>query len=125
MTTAPTTADPFTNVTATGTSTATATGSGSAHSGPGPAPDRGPGSASAPGSPSVSGPASGFDAVAGLSWEELVTSALLGTDRRPPAPRGGPAPADAPAAVLDAAALHTVRQRAGLRPAVPVSYTHL
>ncbi len=123
MTTAPTTADPFTNVTATATSTAT----GSAHSGPGPAPDRGPGpgSASAPGSTSgsgsgpASGPGSGFDAVAGLSWEELVTSALLGTDRRPPAPRGGPAPADAPAAVLDAAALHTVRQRAGLRPAVP------
>lgn len=121
MTTAPTTADPFTN--ATGTSTAT----GSAHSGPGPAPDRGPGpgSASAPGSTSgsgygpASGPGSGFDAVAGLSWEELVTSALLGTDRRPPAPRGGPAPADAPAALLDAAALHTVRQRAGLRPAVP------
>ncbi|MEU3884639.1 hypothetical protein AB0F00_32970, partial [Streptomyces californicus] len=112
MTTALTTADPFTNVTAIGTSTAT--GSGSAHSGPGPAPDRGSdpapgatsssgsGSASAPGSPSVSGPASGFDAVAGLSWEELVTSALLGTDRRPPAPRGGLAPADAPAAVLDA-----------------------
>ncbi|NEA12663.1 hypothetical protein G3I27_31700, partial [Streptomyces sp. SID10692] len=90
MTTAPTTADPFTNITA----TATGSGSRSAHSGPGPVSDRG--SASAPGSPSVSGPASGFDAVAGLSWEELVTSALLGTDRRPPAPRGGPAPADVP-----------------------------
>ncbi|MEU5452134.1 hypothetical protein, partial [Streptomyces californicus] len=77
MTTAPTTAAPFTNVTATGTSTATATGSGSAHSGPGPAPDRGPGSASAPGSPSVSGPASGFDAVAGLSWEELVKFGMI------------------------------------------------
>lgn len=54
-----------------------------------------------------------------LPWEELITSALLGTDRRPPAPRGGPVPADAPAALLDAAALHTVRQRAGLLPAVP------
>ncbi|MFE2207380.1 DUF5691 domain-containing protein [Streptomyces rubiginosohelvolus] len=54
-----------------------------------------------------------------LPWEELVTSALLGTDRRPPAPRGGPVPADAPAALLDAAALHTVRRRAGLLPAVP------
>ncbi|MFD5348857.1 DUF5691 domain-containing protein [Streptomyces anulatus] len=54
-----------------------------------------------------------------LSWEELVTSALLGTDRRPPTPRGGPVPADAAAALLDAAALHTVRQRAGLLPAVP------
>ncbi|MFH9678773.1 DUF5691 domain-containing protein [Streptomyces globisporus] len=54
-----------------------------------------------------------------LPWEELVTSALLGTDRRPPAPRGAPVPADAPAALLDAAALHTVRRRAGLLPAVP------
>ncbi|MEV0000158.1 DUF5691 domain-containing protein [Streptomyces sp. NPDC050848] len=52
------------------------------------------------------------------AWEELVTSALLGTDRRPPtlpaltdAGAGG-----APVALLDAAALHTVRRRAGLRP---------
>lgn len=49
-------------------------------------------------------------------WEELVTSALLGTDRRPPA--SGTIAADgAPAALLDAAALRTVRRRAGLRPA--------
>ncbi|MFI1185588.1 DUF5691 domain-containing protein [Streptomyces californicus] len=88
--------------------------SGSAASGP--VPDSG---SAAPGPASDSGCGSDFDAVAGLSWEELVTSALLGTDRRPPAPRGGPAPADAPAALLDAVALHTVRQRAGLRPAVP------
>ncbi|UCA53461.1 DUF5691 domain-containing protein [Streptomyces sp. WA6-1-16] len=54
-----------------------------------------------------------------LPWEDLVTSALLGTDRRPPASRGGPVPADAPAVLLDAAALHTVRRRAGLLPAVP------
>ncbi|MFI2208931.1 DUF5691 domain-containing protein [Streptomyces sp. NPDC020141] len=50
-------------------------------------------------------------------WEELVTSALLGTDRRTP-PRavltGGK---EASAALLDAAAVHTVRRRAGLVPA--------
>lgn len=48
-------------------------------------------------------------------WEELVTSALLGTDRRPPPTGRGPA--DGPAALLDAAALHTVRRRAALLPA--------
>lgn len=49
-------------------------------------------------------------------WEELVTSALLGTDRRPP--RGLAATGrEAPVALLDAAALETVRRRAGLRPA--------
>ncbi|GAA3953438.1 DUF5691 domain-containing protein [Streptomyces marokkonensis] len=48
-------------------------------------------------------------------WEELVTSALLGTDRRtPPDCERGPG---APAALLDAAAAETVRRRAGLRPA--------
>ncbi|OSC57475.1 hypothetical protein B5180_38090, partial [Streptomyces sp. BF-3] len=45
-----------------------------------------------------------------LPWEDLVTSALLGTDRRPPASRGGPVPADAPAVLLDAAAMHTGRR---------------
>ncbi|MFB7358162.1 DUF5691 domain-containing protein [Streptomyces gardneri] len=74
-------------------------------------------------------------------WEELVTSALLGTDRRPPTvlagttgagttdagttaadPAGagttgaGTTGADLAGALLDAAALHTVRRRAGLRP---------
>lgn len=50
-------------------------------------------------------------------WEELVTSALLGTDRRtPPADIGAPGQ-DAPVALLDAAALHTLRRRAGLLPA--------
>ncbi len=50
-------------------------------------------------------------------WEELVTSALLGTDRRtPPADAMTPGK-DAPTALLDAAALHTVRRRAGLLPA--------
>lgn len=49
------------------------------------------------------------------SWEELVTTALLGTDRRTPA---GSAPGpDAPSALLDAVAVATVRRRAGLRPA--------
>ncbi|MEU1861295.1 DUF5691 domain-containing protein [Streptomyces gardneri] len=74
-------------------------------------------------------------------WEELVTSALLGTDRRPPTvlagttgagttgagttdagttgadPAGaGTTGADLAGALLDAAVLHTVRRRAGLRP---------
>ncbi|MGA5191724.1 DUF5691 domain-containing protein [Streptomyces exfoliatus] len=49
-------------------------------------------------------------------WEELVTSALLGTDRRPPAGLAGTAAGELPGALLDAAALHTVRRRAGLRP---------
>ncbi|MZD55653.1 hypothetical protein GTX07_17725, partial [Streptomyces sp. SID5606] len=48
------------------------------------------------------------------SWEQLVTVALLGTDRRtPPGCEPGPGAA---AAVLDAAAAETVRRRAGLRP---------
>ncbi|MFF4841682.1 DUF5691 domain-containing protein [Streptomyces collinus] len=46
-------------------------------------------------------------------WEDLVTTALLGTDRRPPAVASG---GQAPAALLDAAAVATVRRRAGLRP---------
>ncbi|MFB9352774.1 hypothetical protein ACFFUA_36180, partial [Streptomyces heliomycini] len=49
------------------------------------------------------------------SWEELVTTALLGTDRRTPA--GSVPGPDAPSALLDAAAVATVRRRAGLRPA--------
>ncbi|MEV5612860.1 DUF5691 domain-containing protein [Streptomyces sp. NPDC052225] len=44
-------------------------------------------------------------------WETLVTTALLGTDRR-----RGTTP-DTPRALLDEAALNTVRRRAGLRPA--------
>ncbi|MGW4230935.1 DUF5691 domain-containing protein [Streptomyces sp. NPDC004980] len=50
-------------------------------------------------------------------WEELVTSALLGTDRRPLRRTPGAGPADGSAALLDAAALHTVRRRAALLPA--------
>ncbi|MGP4003709.1 DUF5691 domain-containing protein [Streptomyces sp. 8N706] len=50
------------------------------------------------------------------SWEELVTAALLGTDRRtPPVDARGREPA---VALLDAAAVSTLRRRAGLRPAV-------
>ncbi|MFJ6719412.1 DUF5691 domain-containing protein [Streptomyces sp. NPDC091259] len=41
-------------------------------------------------------------------WDELVATALLGTERR----RGG-----SPEALLDEAAVHTLRRRAGLRPA--------
>ncbi|MFF9176885.1 DUF5691 domain-containing protein [Streptomyces sp. NPDC014793] len=47
------------------------------------------------------------------SWEELVTAALLGTGRRPPAAAAG---REAPVALLDDAAVATVRRRAGLRP---------
>jgi hypothetical protein len=54
------------------------------------------------------------DAGPARSWEELVTTALLGTDRRPPA-QVTPGRA-APVALLDAAAQATVRRRAGLRP---------
>ncbi|WP_189229071.1 DUF5691 domain-containing protein [Streptomyces flaveolus] len=49
------------------------------------------------------------------AWEDLVTSALLGTQRR--TPRGCEPGRDAPAALLDAAAVETVRRRAGLTPA--------
>ncbi|MEU3506026.1 DUF5691 domain-containing protein [Streptomyces hundungensis] len=44
------------------------------------------------------------------SWEELVTAALLGTDRRPAV--------GSPGELLDAAATQTLRRRAGLVPAV-------
>lgn len=54
------------------------------------------------------------DASTGLSWEELVTTALLGTDRR--TPPGAVSGREAPVALLDAAAMETVRRRAGIRP---------
>ncbi|MFJ2396164.1 DUF5691 domain-containing protein [Streptomyces sp. NPDC087843] len=48
------------------------------------------------------------------SWDELVTMALLGTERRtPPAWAAG---REVPVAVLDAAAVATLRRRAGMRP---------
>ncbi|MEU6224006.1 DUF5691 domain-containing protein [Streptomyces sp. NPDC047042] len=59
-------------------------------------------------SPSVGTPAAS-------AWEELVTAALLGTERR--TPPGCPPGRQAPVALLDAAAVETVRRRAGLRPA--------
>ncbi|MEU2335198.1 DUF5691 domain-containing protein [Streptomyces sp. NPDC013172] len=49
------------------------------------------------------------------AWEDLVTTALLGTDRLP-AVTGGPG-REAPVALLAEAAVATVRRRAGLRPA--------
>ncbi|MFJ8883139.1 DUF5691 domain-containing protein [Streptomyces sp. NPDC102402] len=52
-------------------------------------------------------------------WEDLVTSALLGTDRRPLRAQDGSALG--PAALLDAAAVHTVRRRAALLPATGAS----
>ncbi|MET9799389.1 DUF5691 domain-containing protein [Streptomyces sp. NPDC006368] len=51
------------------------------------------------------------------SWDDLVTSALLGTERRAPGADVMAAGQDAPVALLDAAALQTVRRRAGLLPA--------
>ncbi|MFE6622215.1 DUF5691 domain-containing protein [Streptomyces sp. NPDC008086] len=55
------------------------------------------------------------DAPAPDAWEELVTAALLGTDRRTPP---GCAPGrEAPVTLLDTAAVETVRRRAGLKPA--------
>ncbi|MER6130982.1 DUF5691 domain-containing protein [Streptomyces sp. NPDC001815] len=54
------------------------------------------------------------EAPEGSHWEELVTVALLGTARR--TPPGVTAGRDAPAALLDAAAVETVRRRAGMRP---------
>ncbi|MEU6027153.1 DUF5691 domain-containing protein [Streptomyces tauricus] len=53
-------------------------------------------------------------ASAGSHWEELVTVALLGTTRR--TPPGVTSRRDAPTALLDAAAVETVRRRAGMRP---------
>ncbi|NLU72355.1 hypothetical protein HCC61_06620 [Streptomyces sp. HNM0575] len=46
----------------------------------------------------------------GVTWGELVTAALLGSERRTP-------PGGSPSALLDAAAVETVRHRAGLLPA--------
>ncbi len=65
--------------------------------------------------PTPAGPTADGSGNGGL-WEELVTSALLGTDRRPPAGLAGTAAGELPGTLLDAAALHTVRRRAGLRP---------
>lgn len=50
-----------------------------------------------------------------VPWEEFVTVALLGTDRR--TPPWLPPGREAPTALLDLAAVETVRRRAGLNPA--------
>ncbi|MGV9319332.1 DUF5691 domain-containing protein [Streptomyces sp. NPDC003660] len=49
------------------------------------------------------------------TWDDLLTTALLGTDRRP-LPLAEAAGREAPAALLDAAATAAVQRRAGLRP---------
>ncbi|MEU1801103.1 DUF5691 domain-containing protein [Streptomyces sp. NPDC019937] len=51
-----------------------------------------------------------------VAWDDLVAAALLGTERRTPPVAARPGQ-DAASALLDAAALSTVRRRAGLRPA--------
>lgn len=48
-------------------------------------------------------------------WEELVSAALLGTDRRPLPPGDGTAGPGTAEEVLERAAVHTVRTRAGRR----------
>ncbi|MFJ7076034.1 DUF5691 domain-containing protein [Streptomyces sp. NPDC098781] len=63
----------------------------------------------------MNSPSVPVDSSAPSAWEELVTAALLGTDRR--TPPGGTPGREAPEALLDAAAAETVRRRAGLRPA--------
>ncbi|MFJ8634441.1 DUF5691 domain-containing protein [Streptomyces sp. NPDC093568] len=63
----------------------------------------------------MNSPSVPVDSPAPSAWEELVTAALLGTDRR--TPPGGTPGREAPVTLLDAAAVQTVRRRAGLRPA--------
>ncbi|MFB8759602.1 DUF5691 domain-containing protein [Streptomyces nigra] len=63
----------------------------------------------------MNSPSLPVDSPAPDAWEELVTAALLGTDRR--TPPGCPPGPEAPVALLDRAAVETVRRRAGLRPA--------
>ncbi|MFD5026530.1 DUF5691 domain-containing protein [Streptomyces sp. NPDC058373] len=75
-----------------------------------------------PGKPAPS-PADALRPVSGataLPWEELVRTALLGTDRRA-SPVPGHSGGSAPGALLAAAAVRTVRYRAGLRPATPAA----
>ncbi|WP_435865016.1 DUF5691 domain-containing protein [Streptomyces spectabilis] len=87
---------------------------------PAPAPALAPAPApepeSHPQAPAAALPAQAAATFTRTPWEELVTTALLGTDRRTPhldAPGK-----EAPTALLDAAAVQTVRRRAGLRPAL-------
>ncbi|MGC5563835.1 DUF5691 domain-containing protein [Streptomyces sp. FR-108] len=64
--------------------------------------------------PTAALPSASTEASGGSHWEELVTVALLGTTRR--TPPGVTSRRDAPTALLDAAAVETVRRRAGMRP---------
>ncbi|MFC3232534.1 DUF5691 domain-containing protein [Streptomyces nitrosporeus] len=81
--------------------------------------EAGPGTGARTGTTPATAPETGAGARSApetaVPWDELVTSALLGTDRRPL--RAGPGLPDGPASLLRAAALHTVRRRAALRPA--------
>ncbi|MEV7399475.1 DUF5691 domain-containing protein [Streptomyces sp. NPDC091267] len=103
----PRTTAPMTTPTATGSAPAPAPAPAPALTTTGSAPTPTP-------APAPVDPTGTLDAMS--SWEELVTSALLGTDRRPPGTASGGADGAA-AALLNAAALHTVRRRAGLLPA--------
>ncbi|WP_372448221.1 DUF5691 domain-containing protein [Streptomyces sioyaensis] len=60
--------------------------------------------------------AASFGRVAPADWSALVSAALLGTERRTPPVAMRPGQGSA-AALLDAAAVSTVRRRAALRPA--------
>ncbi|MFJ6296552.1 DUF5691 domain-containing protein [Streptomyces griseoviridis] len=106
----------------TGTTNATDSGPGpgpasaDANTGAGAATDSTPAPAPTPGTVHAQAPASTPTPPPG-AWEGLVTAALLGTDRRPPQGLMAAAGREAPVALLDAAALETVRRRAGLRPA--------
>ncbi|KWT57545.1 hypothetical protein ADL21_34110 [Streptomyces albus subsp. albus] len=56
------------------------------------------------------------ETITSATWDDLVSAALLGTERRTP-PVTGRAGRSAAGALLDAAAVSTVRRRAALRPA--------
>ncbi|MEU1020175.1 DUF5691 domain-containing protein [Streptomyces sp. NPDC005898] len=105
----------------TGAPTGTPTGSAPADaptgSPPADVPTATPTGSAPTGSAPAHAPTGAPTAVGRASWEELITAALLGTDRRA-LPAGLTAPGrTAPAALLDEAAVQTVRRRAGLRPA--------
>ncbi|KAA6214461.1 hypothetical protein CP973_35805 [Streptomyces albofaciens JCM 4342] len=57
-----------------------------------------------------------IDETTATTWDDLVSAALLGTERRTP-PVTGRTGQSAAGALLDAAAVSTVRRRAALRPA--------
>ncbi|MEU1134018.1 hypothetical protein ABZ383_29880, partial [Streptomyces sp. NPDC005900] len=105
----------------TGAPTGTPTGSAPADaptgSPPADVPTATPTGSAPTGSTPAHAPTSAPPAAGRASWEELITAALLGTDRRAlPADLTAPG-RTAPAALLDEAAVQTVRRRAGLRPA--------